>query len=62
MVASGIVFGFAALKSVLVEEEVYRESCTREELLDNVRVCYIQDLRYGILELSFICYRSHPTT
>jgi hypothetical protein len=52
--ASGIVFGFAALKSVLIEEEVYRESCTKEELVDNARVCYMQDLRYCVPELSYI--------
>ncbi|KAK5107136.1 hypothetical protein LTR62_001694 [Meristemomyces frigidus] len=43
--ASGIVFGFAALKPVLISENVYRELCTREELEANVEVCYEQDLR-----------------
>jgi hypothetical protein len=53
-VGIGNRFGFAALKSVLIEEEVYRESCTKEELVDNLRVCYMQDLRYYIPELSYI--------
>ncbi|KAI9933495.1 hypothetical protein AWENTII_002440 [Aspergillus wentii] len=46
--ASGIVFGFAALKPVLVSEGVYRELCTDEELQDNVDVCYKQDLRLNL--------------
>ena len=44
--ASGIVFGFAALKPVLISEGVYRELCTVGELQANVKVCYEQDLRY----------------
>jgi hypothetical protein len=43
--ASGIVFGFAALKPVLVDVGVYRELCTPEELADDVDVCFEQDLR-----------------
>ena len=43
--ASGIVFGFAALKPVLISEGVYRELCTAEEIAAGVEVCYEQDLR-----------------
>ena len=43
--ASGIVFGFAALKPVLVDQGVYRELCSAEELKLDVEVCYEQDLR-----------------
>lgn len=43
--AAGIVFGFAALKPVLVDQGVYRELCSQEELDENVEVCYEQDLR-----------------
>ncbi|EMC94039.1 hypothetical protein BAUCODRAFT_36510 [Baudoinia panamericana UAMH 10762] len=43
--ASGIVFGFAALKPVLIGEGVYREFCTADELADHVEVCVEQDLR-----------------
>ncbi|EAW13423.1 putative MFS transporter [Aspergillus clavatus NRRL 1] len=43
--ASGIVFGFAALKPVLVEEGVYRDLCTDEELADGVELCHQQDLQ-----------------
>jgi hypothetical protein len=44
--ASGIVYGFAALKPVLVDQGVYRELCSQEELDANVELCYEQDLRY----------------
>src|SRR5690242_14986494 len=43
--ASGIVFGFAALKPILIKEGVYRDTCTQEELDEEVEVCYEQDLR-----------------
>ncbi|UPX16567.1 uncharacterized protein EKO05_0006960 [Ascochyta rabiei] len=42
--ASGIVFGFAALKPILIKEGVYRDLCTQEELAEDVEVCYEQDL------------------
>ena len=45
VLASGLVFGFAALKSVLIGENVYRELCTEEELDKRVPVCYKQDLK-----------------
>src|SRR4051812_45706329 len=34
--ASGIVFGFAALKPVLISEGVYRDLCTEDELHQDV--------------------------
>jgi len=40
------VFGFAALKPVLIDTGVYRELCTAEELAEDVDVCYEQELRY----------------
>ncbi|KAE8441069.1 hypothetical protein EG329_005898 [Mollisiaceae sp. DMI_Dod_QoI] len=43
--ASGIVFGFAAIKPVLISEGVYRELCTDEELRHDVEVCLEQDIR-----------------
>ncbi|RMZ88331.1 hypothetical protein DV736_g4445, partial [Chaetothyriales sp. CBS 134916] len=49
--ASGIVFGFAALKQIFVEEGVYRYLCTEHELQSDVRLCYLQDQR---LNLNFI--------
>ena len=43
--AAGITFGFAALKSVLVEEKVYRDLCTTDEFERDVPICYLQDQR-----------------
>lgn len=43
--ASGITFGFDALKTILVAEGVYRELCTDDELSKGVRLCYMQDQR-----------------
>ncbi|RMZ78204.1 hypothetical protein DV738_g4047, partial [Chaetothyriales sp. CBS 135597] len=51
LLASGIVFGFAALKQILIEEGVYQHLCTEHELKKNVRLCYLQDQR---LNLNFI--------
>ena len=42
---SGIVFGFAALKPVLLDQGVYRELCTERELQTGVEICYKQELR-----------------
>ncbi|KAL5117998.1 hypothetical protein ACEQ8H_004144 [Pleosporales sp. CAS-2024a] len=46
--ASGIVFGFAALKPILIKEGVFRELCTQDELDANVEVCLSQDLRLNL--------------
>jgi hypothetical protein len=45
--SAGIVFGFAALKPILVDRDAYRELCTDEELKDGVVICYKQDLKYA---------------
>ncbi|KAJ5949966.1 Major facilitator superfamily domain general substrate transporter [Penicillium verhagenii] len=47
-VASGIVFGFAALKPVLVEEGVYHDQCTEDELSEGIDLCKQQDLRLNL--------------
>jgi MFS family permease len=46
--ASGIVFGFAALKPILIKEGVFRDLCTQEELDANVESCLEQDLRLNL--------------
>lgn len=51
VLAGGITFGFAALKSVLVTEGAYRDLCTEQELAKDVTICYLQDQR---LNLTFI--------
>ncbi|CAI6336574.1 unnamed protein product [Periconia digitata] len=43
--ASGIIFGFAALKPILIREGVFRDLCTSQELRDGIEVCFEQDLR-----------------
>ncbi|KAF2119749.1 major facilitator superfamily domain-containing protein [Lophiotrema nucula] len=47
--AAGIVFGYAAIKPVLVTEGIYRNLCTKQELEDDVYVCYAQDLRLNFM-------------
>jgi MFS family permease len=47
--AAGVVFGYAALKPVLVEQGVYKDKCTQDELRDGVWVCYEQELRLNLM-------------
>jgi len=47
--AAGIVFGYAAIKPVLIREGVYRKYCTRKELEKDVRVCYEQEIRLNFM-------------
>lgn len=44
--AAGIVFGFAALKPILIRENAYRDLCSKEELDEDVLVCDGQEIRY----------------
>ncbi|KAF1833875.1 MFS general substrate transporter [Decorospora gaudefroyi] len=47
--AAGVVFGYAAIKPVLLDQGVYREYCSKEELDQNVIVCYEQELRLNLM-------------
>ncbi|KAF2841045.1 MFS general substrate transporter [Patellaria atrata CBS 101060] len=47
--AAGIVFGYAAIKPVLIKEEVYREKCTEQEIEDGVRVCFYQEISLNFM-------------
>ncbi|KAJ5109652.1 hypothetical protein N7532_002297 [Penicillium argentinense] len=47
--AAGIVFGFAALKPVLIRENVYRKFCSQAELEANVPVCDGQEIRLNLM-------------
>jgi len=47
--AAGVVFGYAAIKPILIEEHVYRNLCTKRELKDDVNVCYEQELRLNLM-------------
>ncbi|RAK77084.1 putative MFS transporter Fmp42 [Aspergillus fijiensis CBS 313.89] len=49
LLAAGIVFGFAAIKPVLIREGVYRDRCSQEELDNNSDVCYGQELRLNLM-------------
>jgi hypothetical protein len=43
--AAGSVFGFAALKPILLSEGVYEDLCSDGELDNDVDVCFKQELR-----------------
>ena len=49
LLAAGIVFGYAALKPVLIQQGVYRDLCTKKEVEDGVWVCYEQELRLNLM-------------
>jgi hypothetical protein len=42
---SGIIFGYAALKPVLVAQGVYKDLCAAEEFDGEFDTCYEQELR-----------------
>ena len=46
LLSAGVVFGYAALKPVLIEEGVYREFCSDEEISASDITCYGQEIRY----------------
>ena len=45
LLSAGVVFGYAALKPVLVEEGVYRQYCLAGEISTKDRTCYEQEIR-----------------
>ncbi|KAK5093684.1 hypothetical protein LTR70_005683 [Exophiala xenobiotica] len=47
--AAGIVFGYAAIKPVLIDEGVYKNYCTREELREGTTPCYGQEIRLNLM-------------
>ncbi|PUU74792.1 major facilitator superfamily domain-containing protein [Tuber borchii] len=47
--AAGVVFGYAALKPVMIEEEIYRDKCTEKEIEKGLRVCYEQEIRLNFM-------------
>ncbi|KAJ5325207.1 Major facilitator superfamily domain general substrate transporter [Penicillium brevicompactum] len=47
--AAGVVFGFAALKPVLIREKVYRNLCSQAELERDVDVCDGQEIRLNLM-------------
>lgn len=49
LLAAGIVFGYAAIKPVLIQEGVYRNLCTKDELEKGLRVCFAQEIRLNLM-------------
>ncbi|KAL3424860.1 Protein FMP42-like protein 1 [Phlyctema vagabunda] len=49
LLAAGIVFGYAAIKPVLIRENVYRDRCTQDELDRDVRTCYDQEIHLNLM-------------
>ncbi|KZO97874.1 MFS general substrate transporter [Calocera viscosa TUFC12733] len=47
--ASGVIFGYAALKPVLISEGVYHHLCTPDEIDSHARVCREQELRLNLM-------------
>lgn len=49
LLAAGVVFGYAALKPVLIAEGIYRDRCTPAEIEKGVRVCYQQEMKLNMM-------------
>ena len=47
--AAGVVFGYAAIKSVLIDEGIYKDYCTKQELEDGTTPCYQQEIRLNLM-------------
>lgn len=47
--ATGVMFGFAALKTVLVNEGVYHNLCTADEQDKGIMLCYLQDQKLNLI-------------
>ncbi|PWW79113.1 MFS general substrate transporter [Tuber magnatum] len=47
--AAGVVFGYAALKPVMIREGIYRDKCTEKEIEKGSRVCYEQEIRLNFM-------------
>ena len=45
--SAGVVFGYAALKPVLIHEGVYSQFCSQEEVKMTEKTCYEQEIRYA---------------
>ena len=47
--AAGVVFGYAAIKPVLIDEGVFHNLCTKKELEDGTLPCYKQEIRLNLM-------------
>ena len=48
--SAGVVFGYAALKPVLIHEGVYSQFCSSEVVAALDKTCYEQEIRYGMIQ------------
>lgn len=49
LLAAGVVFGYAAIKPVLIDEGVYDNLCTKQEVEDGTRPCFKQEIRLNLM-------------
>lgn len=49
LLSAGIVFGYAAIKPVLVKEGVYRQFCDEDKKNDYGKTCYEQEIRLNFM-------------
>ncbi|MCJ1453820.1 hypothetical protein MMC28_004169 [Mycoblastus sanguinarius] len=47
--SAGIIFGYAAIKPVLIKEGVYSQFCDKAELMNTSRTCYEQEIRLNFM-------------
>ncbi|RMD43011.1 hypothetical protein DV735_g2154, partial [Chaetothyriales sp. CBS 134920] len=47
--AAGIVFGYAAIKPVLIDEGVFGQLCTPKEIEEGTSPCYQQEIRLNLM-------------
>lgn len=47
--AAGVVFGYAAIKPVLIDEGVFNELCTKKEIKDGTSPCLQQEIRLNLM-------------
>lgn len=52
--SSGIVFGYAALKPVLIKEGAYSDYCISKAPAIRLHTCYEQEIRYCLLYSGWI--------
>ncbi|RMZ86932.1 hypothetical protein DV736_g5836, partial [Chaetothyriales sp. CBS 134916] len=46
---AGVVFGYAAIKPVLIDEGVFKELCTAKEIEEGTSPCYQQEIRLNLM-------------
>ncbi|KAI5780092.1 major facilitator superfamily domain-containing protein [Geopyxis carbonaria] len=49
LLAAGIIFGYAALKPILIAEGVYRDRCTPSEATSDIPVCLQQEIALNLM-------------